>query len=532
MNHLSSQTPAPGTSHRELVLVTVAIFLQVFLSALDTTIVGTAMPTVVAALGGLNLYSWVFSAYMLTSTVSTPIAGKLSDQVSRKRLYLTGIAGFVISSWLCGLSQNMVMLIVFRAIQGMAGGTMFAVSIGLIAVLYPPEKRGRMQGLLASVWAITSMFGPLLGGFVVEHFSWRWSFYLNLPLGLMAWLFVKRNLHESTGAAPDFPSETSSRKVGAPRQIQIDYLGAGMLIAGVATLLLSITDNSHTPLHWRAILFAISLVFIFIFFQIERRAAEPILPLALLRRREIAAANLSTFITAIGMFSVIIFAPLFVQGALLGSPTQAGLVLIPISIGWALGSLASGHTVNHFGYRLLTVSGAMLMTISLFLQSQLEAASPLLHIAGVCFGVGLGMGLVTTAITVSVQNTVEPAHIGVATASTVFSRSLGATVGVSIMGAILSQRLEALLHNVFPGMVNGALSEVRQLLRPEARAQIAPESLKLLQQALENSLQEVFLVTAVVALLAMLIAFRVSPQRPAATNKTKDAEPATQTAHS
>jgi EmrB/QacA subfamily drug resistance transporter len=511
MNHLSSPQPAPAASPRELVLVTVAIFLQVFLAALDTTIVGTAMPTVVAALGGLNLYSWVFSAYMLTSTVATPIAGKLSDQLSRKRLYLTGIAGFVTSSWLCGLSQNMVMLIVLRAIQGVAGGTMFAVSIGLIAILYPPEKRGRMQGSLASVWAVTSMFGPLLGGFVVEHFSWRWAFYLNLPLGLVAWLFVKRYLHEGTGSVGQ-----------APRQVRIDYLGAGTLVAGVVTLLLSITDDRHTPLHWRALLFAVSLVFLFLFIRIERRAPEPILPLALLRRREIAAANLSTFITSIGMFTMIIFAPLFVQGALLGSPTQAGMVLIPISLGWALGSLTSGHTVNHLGYRLLAVSGAVVMAISLLLQSQIDAASSLLHIAGVCFGVGLGMGLVTTAITVSVQNNVEPAHLGVATASTVFSRSLGAAAGVSIMGAILSQRLETLLHNVFPGMVNGALSEVRQLLRPQARAQIAPASLKLLQQALENSLQEVFLITAGIALLAVLIAFRVSAQRPAATTSKND----------
>ncbi len=523
MNHLPSHQTASSPSHRELVLVTIAIFLQVFLSALDTTIVGTAMPTVVAALGGLNLYGWVFSAYMLTSTVATPIAGKLSDQLSRKRLYLTGIAGFVISSWLCGLSQNMIMLIVFRALQGRAGGTMFAVSIGLIAVLYPPEKRGRMQGMLASVWAITSMFGPLLGGFVVEHVSWRWAFYLNLPLGIVAWLFVKKNLHEHTGSA--IAGNSASPKV------QIDYRGAIVLIGSVVSFLLGITDDIHTVLAWRIALLAASLVLLIAFIQIERRAAEPILPLALLRRREIAAANLCTFITAIGMFGMIIFAPLFVQGVLLGTPSQAGMILIPISIGWALGSLTSGHTVNRFGYRLLAVTGASLVTTGLFLQTRLDAGSSLLQLAAVCWGVGLGMGLVTTAITVSVQNTVAISQVGVITSSTVFSRTLGASVGVSVMGAILSQRLGNLLNGVFPGMINGALGEVRLLLQPTARAKTSPESLKILQHALEVSLQDVFLFAAAVTLLAVFIAFRVSSQRLAAANRAKATEPATQITH-
>jgi EmrB/QacA subfamily drug resistance transporter len=524
MNHLPSHQTAPSPSHRELVLVTIAIFLQVFLSALDTTIVGTAMPTVVAALGGLNLYGWVFSAYMLTSTVATPIAGKLSDQLSRKRLYLTGIAGFVMSSWLCGLSQNMLMLIIFRALQGMAGGIMFAVSIGLIAVLYPPEKRGRMQGMLASVWAITSMFGPLLGGFVVEHVSWRWAFYLNLPLGLVAWLFVKKYLHEHTGA---FIAGTLT----SPRKVQIDYRGAIVLIGCVVSFLLGITDDIHAVFAWRMALLAAAIVLLIAFIQIERRAAEPILPLALLRRRDVAAANLCTFITAIGMFGMIIFAPLFVQGVLLGTPSQAGMVLIPISIGWALGSLTSGHTVNRFGYRLLAVTGASLVTTGLFLQMRLDASSSLLQLAGVCWGLGFGMGLITTAITVSVQNTVEISQVGVATSSTVFSRTLGASVGVSAMGAILSQRLGNLLDGVFPGMINGALGEVRLLLQPATRAKMQPESLKILQNALEVSLQDIFLFAAGVTSLAVFIAFRVSSQRPAAVSQAKATGTATQIAH-
>jgi EmrB/QacA subfamily drug resistance transporter len=514
-HHSISQTPID--SRRDLLLVTIAIFLQVFLSALDTTIISTAMPTVIAALGGLKLYSWVFAAYMLTSTVSTPICGKLSDQLSRKKLYLTGIAGFVMFSWLCGLAQNMTMLIIFRALQGLAAGAMIAVSMGLIAVLYPPAKRGRMQGLLASIWAISSMIGPLVGGFVVEHFSWRWSFYLNLPLGLTAWLFVKRYLREETANAGQ-----------APHQVQIDYRGASTLVIGVVSFLLAITDDSHTSVQWRAALFVLSLVFLFLFFQIERRAADPILPLSLLRRGEIAAANLTTFLSAFGMFGMIMFAPLFVQGALLGSPSQAGMVLIPISLGWALGSLISGHAVNRFGYRRLAVTGAILMSFGLLLQTQLDATTALFQLAGVCFVVGLGMGLTTTAITVSVQNIVEPAQVGVATSSTVFSRILGAAIGVSAMGAILSQRLETKLHGFFPAMNNSALSEVRNLLHPETRSQIATESLNILQQALQDGLQDAFFFVTAATFIAIFIAARVSAQRPATAKPAT--EPPTQLA--
>jgi EmrB/QacA subfamily drug resistance transporter len=515
MNTHSVPPALKADDRRSLFLITLAIFLQVFLSALDTTIISTAMPTVIAALSGLNLYSWVFAAYMLTSTVSTPISGKLSDQISRKKLYLTGIAGFVISSWLCGLAQNMTMLIIFRALQGLAAGAMIAVSMGLIAVLYPPEKRGRMQGMLASIWAITSMFGPLVGGFVVEHFSWRWSFYLNLPIGVTAWLFVKRYLRE------DAAGQT-------PRQVNIDYLGAITLIVGIVSFLLAITDDSHSSLKWRAALFAFSLIFLFVFFQIERRAADPILPLTLLRRREIAAANLTTFVAAFGTFGMIMFAPLFVQGALLGSPSQAGMVLIPFSLGWALGSLSSGHAINRYGYRALALAGTIIMTAGLIFQTQLDTTASLFHIAGVSFMIGLGMGLTTTAITVSVQNTVESSQVGVATAATVFSRILGAAIGVSAMGAILSYRLEISLHGVFPGFDDGALSEVRQLLLPAARAKLPTASLKILQHALEEGLQYAFIFAAATAFLAVFIAARVSSQRPAAAKQ----EPKTTTAPS
>jgi MFS family permease len=397
---------------------------------------------------------------------------------------------------------------------------MFAVSLGLIAILYPPEKRGRMQGLISSIWAISSLFGPLLGGFVVDHFSWRWAFYLNLPLGLVAWFFVKKYLHEQVASGRWQKANSSlSLASGNLHGVRIDYLGATLLVGGVVSFLLAITDAGHIAMTWRIALLAAALILAIAFIQVERHAPEPILPLALIRRTEIAAANLSSFITAMGMFGMILFAPLFVQGVLLGSASQAGMVLIPISIGWAAGSLTSGHSVNRFGYRLLAVSGAVLMTLGLLLQMRLDSAASLLDMAAACLSVGFGMGLVTTAITVSVQNTVSPSQVGVATASTVFSRSLGAAVGVSILGAVLSQRLASLLREHFPEMSNGALTEVRMLLRPEAREKLLPDSLTTLQHALAESLQDVFLLGAGITVMAVVIAFRVSSQRPTTVNE-------------
>ncbi|MGH7491406.1 MAG: MFS transporter, partial [bacterium] len=301
---------AINKSTRGLRLVTAAIFLQVFLAAVDTTIVSTAMPTVVAALGGMRWYSWVFSAYMIASTIATPIAGKLSDQFSRKRMYLASIIAFLAASMLCGASPNMVWLIVCRALQGLAGGTMFAISLGLIGVLYPAHQRGKMQGFFSSLWAIASIIGPPLGGYVVEHLSWRWTFYLNLPLGALALAFLSRFFHDA--------------ERGTVKQ-ELDFAGAAVLSVLALGLLLTVTNLDRFSPVILAIVLAATTACVILLIRIERLAEAPIVPLHLLRTPAIAAANLTTLATGVCAFSLILFAPLFVQGVMLRPATHAGL---------------------------------------------------------------------------------------------------------------------------------------------------------------------------------------------------------------
>ncbi len=480
-------------------LVTLAIFLQVSLAAMDNTIISTAMPTIVAALGGMRWYSWVFSAYLMASTIATPIAGKLSDQFSRKRIYLFSISVFLLASMFCGFAPNMIWLILARIVQGLAAGTMFSVSLGLTAVIYPPHQRGKVQGMLSSLWAIASIIGPVLGGYVVEHFSWRWTFYLNLPLGLLALAFIGRYLHEP------------ERKRERP---QIDYLGAAVLAMTVTGLLYLITNYDQLQLPWQVAGLLTLAVLLMILLNVEQKAVAPILPFALFRRKEIAAANLATFSTGIGAFGLIIFAPLFVQGVLLRPATEAGLVLLPFSFGWASGSITSGHMVNRLGYRNLAVLGAVLMIGGNVLLSTLGVDSTLFAVAVGCGLAGFGMGMVTTAITVSVQNNVSAEELGVASASTIFSRALGAACGTSILGAVLALRLGNLLRDVFPQNPSGAITEIRSLLLREMRTQISPEMLAHLQQGLAQAMRTVFHACILASVFALIVALRVSTHRP------------------
>ncbi len=486
----------PDQNERATKLVTLAIFLQVLLAALDTTIVSTAMPTVVAALGGLNLYSGVFSAYLIASTIATPIAGKLSDQFNRKNMYLASIVAFLATSMLCGVARNMVWLIVCRALQGLAGGTMFAISLSLVGVIYPPHQRGKIQGFISSLWAIASMIGPPLGGYVVQHFSWRWAFYLNLPIGILAMVFIHRFLHDSAHTH---------------KHVKVDYAGAALLAVAVTGVM--ILSNNLETISRTVLLAALGAIAVLLFglWHLERKAGAPIVPLTLLRQSDIAAANLTTFIMGVCAFSLIVFAPLFVQGVLSGTATQAGLVLLPFSIGWGLGSFGSGHFVNRFSYRVIAMSGVLFMVAGFGYQTLFLHTASFFQLATVGFFIGIGMGMATNAITVAVQNTAPPDQLGTATASTIFSRALGAAIGVSILGAVLAHRVAA---NVGGPAANGGLVEVRTLLLPETRAQISTDVLAHLQTGLADGLHFIFGICCVLAVITFFVAMRVSALRP------------------
>lgn len=490
---------------RRLMLVSAAIAMQVLLSALDTTIIGTAMPTVVAALGGLNMYSWVFASYMLATMVTTPIAGKLSDAFGRRRLFLIGITIFLAASWLCGLSQSMVQLIVFRGLQGIGGGTMFSASLTLIGVIFPADKRARMQGFMSALWAIASIFGPLIGGLIVDHVSWRWAFYINVPLGFVSIAFIWRNLRESRQR-----SVTPSA----------DFAGALFLVSGVTLTLLTLMDVAIPP-RINSVILILGILSLIIFVFIERRVVDPLLPLALFRQRSFFAANFLTLFTGMAFFGIVTFLPLFVQGVLGRSAKFAGLVILPLNVSWAGGALTSGHILNHFGYRRIAILGGLLMFAGSWLQTRIHETTPIELIFFYCLFVGSGMGLATNALTVSVQNMVPSEQMGVATSSTIFSRVLGAVIGVSIMGGILSHRMaERLAQTITPlGTGDGLprlamLTNPRLLLRPETRQMIPPEHLPAVQHALAAGLEGAFLVGFVAACGALLFSFMMPHETP------------------
>ena len=494
-------------SGAELMLVTAAIALQVLLSSLDATIIGTAMPTVVAALGGLNMYSWAFASYLLATMVATPIAGKLCDAYGRRRLFLIGICIFLAASWLCGLSQNMAQLIGFRGVQGLGGGTMFSASLTLIGVLFPAEKRARMQGFMSALWAISSIFGPLVGGFVVEHLSWRWVFYLNVPLGFVSIAFIWRNLHEPPLA----------RNAAMPHP---DFAGAAFLVAGLTLTLITLMEVEMAG-GAKFVMLACGIASLIAFAFIEQRAADPILPLALFRRRSFFAANALTLCTGMAFFGLVTFVPLFVQGVLGRSAQFAGTTILPLSISWASGALTSSRLLNRFGYRSVAVLGGALMVIGSWLQIHIHENTAIELIFLYPFFVGYGMGLATNSLTAAVQNTAPSEQMGVATASTIFSRVLGAVVGVSVMGSILSHRLaDRLSQIVSASNANGSASQLamltnpRLLLRPETRQMIPAEHLPAVQHALAVGLEGAFVVGLVAACGGLLFSFMMPHQTP------------------
>ena len=410
-------------------LVVVAVDLAMFLAALDSTVIGTAMPTVVASLGGLDLFSWTFSVYLLTSTVALPIFGSLSDRFGRRSMFVTSVWIFTAGSALCGLATSMVFLIAARAIQGVGAGGSFALAQAVFGEIFPPRERGRMQGYLAAVWGISALVGPLIGGVIVEHLGWRWTFFVNVPVGIAANYMLLVGLTGLTAA-------------GTHRAI--DYLGAGCLVGSVLALMLSLLEigRAHGPAGTRAVLgLACALALILLFLAVERRVAQPIVPLALFRNRTFSTTNVCLFLSGLAMFGAISFIPLFVQAVLGGTAIQAGSVLTPTSLCWVAGSTIGGRLINRLGYRTLAVAGMVCLTTGYFFFSRLGPWSSLRHAAASGMILGLGMGMSTVTTVVATQSAAPKGQIGVVSSLPFFFRNIGATIGVAIMGTILNARM-------------------------------------------------------------------------------------------
>lgn len=443
--------PADGPqdrSHAEILVVVGALMLAMLLSALDQTIVSTALPTIAVDLNGLSKLSWVATAYLLSSAIVTPIYGKLGDLFGRKKIFQIAIIIFLIGSALCGLSQNIDQLVFFRALQGIGGGGLMALILAIIGDIVPPRQRGRYQGYFGAVFAVSSVAGPLLGGLFTEHLSWRWIFYINIPLGLIALSAVGAKLH--------LPAVRLKRK--------IDYLGAALLAIAITTILL-VSVWGGTQYAWGSgtimSLIATAVIFTGAFIVREKHAAEPIIPLGLFRSDIFVVSVLLSLLSGIAMFASILYIPQYQQIVRGNTPTESGLLMLPLVLGLLLASTLSGRYVSKSGhYRKMPIIGTALLTFGIWLFSHLTLTTSHFVLSIWMLIIGAGLGMFMQVATLAVQNSTKREMLGTATSTVIFFRSIGSSLGGAVFGTILTARLTHHIQQVLPnvsGVANGVL---------------------------------------------------------------------------
>ncbi|MDR0212255.1 MAG: MFS transporter [Pseudomonas putida] len=432
-----SVSPRERDGHPPIALLLGSLLLVMFLAALDQTIVSTALPTIVSELGGLRWLSWVVTAYLLASTVVVPLYGKFGDLYGRKRVLQVSVILFLLGSALCGMAQDMTQLIVLRALQGLGGGGLMVVAMAAIGDVIPPAERGRYQGLFGGVFGLATVVGPLIGGFLVEHLSWRWIFYINLPLGLVALAVI---------GAVFRPHVAKVKHV-------IDYFGAFFLTLALASVVL-ITSLGGNLLAWTSLdmvcLTLVGLIGLVGFVIEQRSAAEPIMPLHLFRHRTFVLASLIGFMVGVSLFGAVTFLPLYMQVVKDASPTGAGLQMLPLMGGLLVVSAITGRLVSRWGrYRIFPILGTALQVIAMGLLSRLDLDTPMVLMNLYMGLLGAGLGMVMQVLILAVQNSVELRHMGVATSGATLFRSIGGSIGVSVFGALFSHALVARLSGDF-----------------------------------------------------------------------------------
>lgn len=494
---------AEGAPDHELIhggrlgLTMFALMLTMFLAALDQTIVSTALPRITSDLNGLGQLSWVVTAYLLASTASTPIWGKISDLYGRKIMLQAAIVIFLAGSLLAGASTSMGMLILTRGIQGLGGGGLIVLVMAVIADVIPPRDRGKYTGLFGAVFAVASIAGPLLGGFFVDSLTWRWIFYINLPIGVGAFLVITAVL------------QVPKHRVNHV----IDYLGAALLVLGVCSLLL-VFEWGGQRYGWTSVqivgmsVLTVTLLVAFVIRQL--RVSEPIVPMALFRNGVFRTTSVIGFIVGLAMFGAIVFMPLFLQLVQGATPTEAGLELLPMMAGLLLASIVSGRLISRLGrFKIFPIIGTGLAAVGMFLLSTVRVDTPYWQIALYLLVLGLGIGNVMQVLVIAVQNSVNPRDVGVATSGSTFFRSVGGTIGTALFGAVMTARLtQELTTNLPAGSASGSqISDMTSAMSNIANlpATIKPVVLESFTSALSTVFLSGFLILVVGFVFALLL---------------------------
>lgn len=474
---------------RSFVLATV--MLAMFMGAVEGTIVSTAMPAIVGDLGGFALYSWVFSAYLLMNAVTVLIYGKLSDLLGRKPILTFGIIIFLIGSILSGTAETMEMLILYRFIQGFGAGAVMPIATTIVGDIYSREERAKIQGYLSSVWGISAVSGPALGGLLVEYASWRYVFWINVPLGILAiaglWLYLHEDIEK--------------------KKHKIDYPGAVLLTVAISSLMIVLVEaGANWP--WTSPktlgLIGLSVLTLILFIFQERRAEEPMMPFNIWRERSIFIANMTSLTTGVMLIGISSFLPAFVQGVMERSPIVAGFTLTAMSIGWPIAAAVSGRLLLRIGYRKTSLfGGAALILGSILFVTLKPEAGPLWAAAG-SFFVGVGMGLTSTAFIVSIQSTVAWQQRGIATAANMFMRNLGNTVGAALLGGVLNSSILSYMKKNGAEEQDLTIDTANVLLNESERMKLPAELKTILQDALTNALHSVYIVVFIFAIVSLL----------------------------
>ena len=505
---------------KQRMAVTAGVMMGMFLAALEATVVGTAMPTVIASLGGLQHYSWVFSAYLLTSTVTVPIWGKLSDLYGRRPLYQIGIAIFLAGSILSGISNSMFQLIVFRAIQGLGAGALVPLAMTIIGDIYTLQERARMQALFSGVWGLASIVGPIIGGFLTDQLSWRWVFFINIPFGTLSVLIIGWSLKEPK----------------LNQNPEIDYAGAATLTIGIVLLMLALVDSGTLNALFtlrNLLLLCGAAICTVLFIRIERKAKEPILPFSLFQNQVVRISVLAGFLIGIAMFGAISFIPLYAQGTRGASATEAGSLLTPLMLSWVTLSVVGGRILLRTGYRITVITGCILLTAAFAWLSTFDSQTSKLFLYLDLILIGAGLGLTMLTLLIAVQQAVPRQILGTATSLNQFSRSIGGAVGVAIMGAFLSAGLASNLQKaaLSPMAIITSQQATELAANPNAlidlssRAAMSSDMLHLLQSSLSAALKNVFLVGMIMSAIALFIVFRL-PAKIAARDQAPMPPPA------